>query len=534
MDSEDIFKMQEEAGRRNSFKEKSDFQTLQFAQYNTPVFKERKWKDYIVMGPDNLWPNYLVRLTNICPIHSRIIESKAQQVAGMGLKIEDSEDKDQLAAMTDFLKKVNIRKQLKRWSYDQQVFGYWFVGVTWSRDRSKIANIYHVDASTIRVGHPDEDGIVRHFYYSEDWSRYRKADFAPQKIQKYDPFNRIDENCLLMVRGYKPNTRFYTTPSYEGARDAIELSAELTSYMLNSTKNGLTPSLHISYNNGDPTEEEKETIYRSINALFSGAKNAGRFILSFNQSKDNATTIEPIDVNNLSEMYSQLSEYTEGQILRGHGTSPILCGVSTPGKLGGAGSMNELEVTQEDFFNKIIQPAQNEIEDVLQDLLEINDFNLRVFIQPCKGISASYSDQVLLNTLTVDEIRQKMNLPPLSESDKKNLAINIVKDDSTETIKSEQSSEMPVIPHVMVNDNIKNLSGRQHQNLMRIIRQYSKGIITKDVATTLLKAGLGLNDEEIATMLPDTEDDMSVMISPAVAGYVDPGIEKKKKKEDSK
>lgn len=446
IDIEELQNLQNEFGRKVKFQENSNIQSLNFAEYNSPIFKEKTYKDWINAGPDNLWPNYLVKLANNCALHNAIIDSKQQQVTGEGIKIEDSEDKAQLAAMLEFLKKSNIKKQLKRWAYDQSLFGYFFIGITWSRDRTKISKIYHVDATTIRVGKPDrdDDNRITHFYYSEDWSRYRKHDFSPQKIERFDPLNRVDPNCILMVRGYRPNTRFYNLPSYEGCRDAIELSTNLTSYMLNSIKNGLTPSLNISFNNGIPSEEEKSTIYNSINGLFSGAKNAGRFILSFNQSKDNATTVEPINVSNLSEMYSNLGEYAEGQIIRGHRTSPILVGTATPGKLGGAGSTNELEVSSEDYHNKVIEPAQAEIEEVIQDLLEVNNFSLRIFIQPCKKISSSYSDQVLLNTLTVDEIRSKMNMPPLASSDKENLAINITNVPSTKiedkTVTEQQNS----------------------------------------------------------------------------------------------
>jgi len=62
-----------------------------------------------------------------------------------------------------------------------------------------------------------------------------------------------------------------------------------------------------------------------------------------------------------------------------------------------------------------------------------------------------------------------------------------------------------------VNDNLKNLSGRQYQQLMRVIRQFSQGKITKEIATTMLKAGLGMQDSEINAMLgidddPSTDD----------------------------
>lgn len=537
MESEDIFNIQN-LQKKIKFVEGSSVQSLQFATYDTPKFKEKSFKNFIMAGPDNMWPNYLIKLTNTCSLHGAIVESVANQVAGEGFTTQDSEDKDQLSQLNDFIRKTKLNKSLKRWALDKKIFGYYFIGITWNKQRTKIANIFHVDASAVRVGKPNEDGIIECFYYSEDWAQYRKNNFKPKQIQRYDPFNRIDESCLLMVREYCPNMRFYGVPDYEACRDAIELSAELTSYMLNTIKNGLTPSLNISFNNGIPVDsEERETIYRSINSLYSGARNAGRFILSFNNSKDNATTIEPINVGNMNEQYAQLGEYAEGQILRGHKTSPILVGLATPGKLGGAGATNELEVSSEDFTNKVILPAQDEIEDTINDLLEVNGFSIKTFIKPCRKLSSSYSDQVMLNALTVDEIRYRMNLPALSDSDKKNLAINITQPDAVKDATAIAQSS--VIPDPMiggqemesapVNDNIKNLSAKQHQQLLRIIRQFSKGQITKEVATVLLTTGLGLSQSDVDKMLPDTEDEELAVQTPGLVPYVQTPADKKKK-----
>ncbi len=543
MDSEEIQKIQDlQDNKPTSYKKESSIQAIKMASYKTPSFKEKKFKEWIQCGPDNLWPLYLISIMNNCAMHKRIILSKVKQIAGEGITIEDSEDKDQLAQMTEFLKKIKFNKKtLKKVAYDQQLFGYWFLGVTWNATRTKIANVYHVDASSIRVGLPDEDTKqVNHFWYSEDWTQFRKKDFKPERIEMFDPDCRIEENCLIMVRQYEPATRFYSLPGYEGSRDSIELSYELGSYMLNSIKNGLSPSLNVSFNNGEPTEEERETIYRTVNSLYKGSQNAGKFILSFNKSKDNATTIEPIQVSNMSEIYSSLDQYASNQIIIGHGLpSPVLGGVAIPGQLGGVSG--EIEVASELFFNQVIAPAQIEIEEVLQEILEVNGFNLKIWIKDSQPVSYQYDDSTLMNIMTVDEMRLKINLPALSDFDKKNLAVNITTPDFLAT--PEQTSvngtpspgEQPAAPaemasDVSVNENIKNLTPKQHQQIIRILRQYGKEQITKETASTLLKLGYGLGDSDIETMLGDTEEDEQQMAvaTPGVQPYVNQLPKKKK------
>jgi len=58
-----------------------------------------------------------------------------------------------------------------------------------------------------------------------------------------------------------------------------------------------------------------------------------------------------------------------------------------------------------------------------------------------------------------------------------------------------------------VNDNLKKLSGREYQNLMRIIREYSKNKITREMAKQMLKSGYGLTEEECSAYLGEEEQE---------------------------
>ncbi len=536
MDDELINFTQLLSAQQNGYKNDSALQTFNFASYAVPVFKEKLYKEWISCGDNNLYPNYLVDKMNKCAIHNAIIESKVRQIIGEGMTVEDSQDKDQLSQVTAFLKKINMKKLLRRIAFDYELFGYFFIGVTWSNDRTKIANLYHVDATSIRVGKPNPDTReIDKFYYSEDWTQFKKKDFIPEEIPVFDPNCRIEANCLLMVRGYRPNTRFYNLPTYVGAMNAIELNYEIGNYMLNSIKNGLSPSMNIAFNNGNPSDEEKEVIYKQIRNLYSGSNNAGKFILSFNQSKDNATTVDPIETSNMSEIYSKLSEFCQNEIVRGHRLpNPILAGISVPGQLG---LSNEIVQSAELFYNQVIAPVQLLLEETMQDLLEVNNFTLKVFIKDSNPISFTYSDATLLNILTINELRQRIGMPPLSDADIKNLAIRIAKPEANkEPANSAQptpakkateglSTDEPII----VNEAIRGLTAKQHQQLVRVIRQYSKGQITKEVATVLLKTGLGLSQEDIDAMLPDIEDETLSISTPGVSPYVDQVDPKKKK-----
>ena len=57
-----------------------------------------------------------------------------------------------------------------------------------------------------------------------------------------------------------------------------------------------------------------------------------------------------------------------------------------------------------------------------------------------------------------------------------------------------------------VNDNLKKLSGREYQNLMRIIREYTKNKLTREMAKQMLKSGYGLSEEECSAYLGEEEE----------------------------
>lgn len=57
------------------------------------------------------------------------------------------------------------------------------------------------------------------------------------------------------------------------------------------------------------------------------------------------------------------------------------------------------------------------------------------------------------------------------------------------------------LPEIQINDNLKNMTGRQQQQFLRIIKQFGQGKLTSEQATIMLKSGFGLSEEEIASIL---------------------------------
>jgi len=108
---------------------------------------------------------------------------------------------------------------------------------------------------------------------------------------------------------------------------------------------------------------------------------------------------------------------------------------------------------------------------------------------PVEPITERLSEQALLQIMTPEELREKAGLPALEKQPADVVGPN------------PQPDEQPQTPAQLSNDNIKKLSGREYQNLMRIVRHYAQEKITLEMARTMLSAGFGLTPEEVNTLL---------------------------------
>jgi hypothetical protein len=178
---------------------------------------------------------------------------------------------------------------------------------------------------------------------------------------------------------------------------------EIAQFHLSNIKSGMFPSMAINMANGIPTREERRTIERQINAKFGGSGNAGKILLTFNDGKDTAPEIVPINANDNSESYQFLSTETTRKVLTGHRvTSPLLFGVKGDGS-GFGNNADELRDSYSLFNNTVIKPFQNTLLSGLEPILHANDINLDLYFKTLKP--ADFID--LENTGKLDEDEQE-------------------------------------------------------------------------------------------------------------------------------
>ena len=356
------------------------------SHYNIPHLVEKTNQDWISFGEDNLYPNYLLELFLGSAINGALIKSIGAMIYGEGLGATDADLND--STKESFLRLNELLHNsdddvLKDLAMDLKLFGGCYVNCVWSRDRSKIAKIKHIGAQYIRSGKMI-DGEVDTYYYSADWSKWRKGEYRPRPYRAFSTEDRSNASQILMIRDKNPALFYGFCPDYIAATDYIQLDLEIAQFHLSNITSGMTPSMAINFANGVPTDEERKTIERQINAKFAGSGNAGKILLTFNDGKDTAPEIVPIQTNDAAESYQFLSKEVVNKVLSGHRvTSPLLFGIRAEG--GGLGSnADELRDAFSLFQNSVVLPFQNILLKGLDKVFKVNDIYLDLYFKTLK------------------------------------------------------------------------------------------------------------------------------------------------------
>ena len=383
-------------------KKKDNISVIHLAEYNLPSITETNNKDYIQFGSDNLYPQYLLELYNGSSINNAIIKGVSSMIYGEGLDATDREEsdhkKESWLALNGLLHN-SPKDTLKCLAFDLKLFGMCYVNAIWNRPRTKIIEFRHIPAQYMRSGKSDAYGKVNEYYYSADWTNTRKH--KPRYYRAFDLKDRTDANQVLCIKDYSPGSYYYATPDYQGSTSYIQLDMEIAQFHLSNIKSGMFPSMAINMANGIPTREERRTIERQINAKFGGSGNAGKILLTFNDGKDTAPEIVPINANDNSDSYQFLSTETTRKVLTGHRvTSPLLFGVKGDGS-GFGNNADELRDSYSLFNNTVIKPFQNTLLGGLEPIFHANDIDLDLYFKTLKP--ADFIDISNVGKLDEDE-----------------------------------------------------------------------------------------------------------------------------------
>jgi len=385
-----------------------------------PIIQEVRGRDYIEYGTDdwrNLYPQFLIDLYYNSSTHAAIINATSEMIAGEDLIAEDTDTNlDTFVKLKKFMANANSKESLhqviKKISFDFKLQGAYALHIIWNRERTGIAEIYHIPVEKVRAGRPNELGQVDTYYVSADWANTRQN--KPYPIKAFSTTDRTEGSQLLYTGLYSPNMDIYYTPDYLAACNWALVDQKVAEFHLNNIANGFAGSYFLSFANGVPTQEERLQLEQSIKEKFTGAEAAGRFVLTFSDDRTRTPEITPISMSDADKQYLALQELLVQNILTGHRcTSPMLMGIKSDTGLGN--NADELNSAANFYLNTVVKPFQTHILGTLKIIFEINQMNLPVEFVQLKPITTRFTNQDLMAVMTQDEIREELGLPPLNE-----------------------------------------------------------------------------------------------------------------------
>jgi hypothetical protein len=471
-------------------------------EHKVPVMLENRSGKYITYGFANEYPYYLLDNYRRSSKHNAIVNGKVNYIMGGGWQAGDDLTVEQQARFIKFFDGMSSTEDLnditEKLVLDLEIFNGFAVAVTWSK-LGTIAKMEHIPFEKIRVDKEEKMFQVADWYNDDMMQLFPKVGDI-EKIPAFDPENRLGKQ-LFYYRVYAAGVKHYPLPEYIGGNAWIEADVQVANFHNNNLRNNFWGGYLINFNNGIPTPEEQGDIERQIKRKFSGTDNAGRFVVTFNDDAAKAPTLEPLTPSDMDKQFEILNKAIQQEIFIAHRvTNPQLFGVKTEGQLGGR---NELVEAYELFKATYVNDRVRKVERMINYLGSFNGVEGMELI-PVEPITERLSEQALLQIMTQDELREKAGLQPL-EKPADVVGPNPQPDEQPQAVEALQS-----------NDNIKKLSGREYQNLMRIVRQYMQEKITLEMARTMLSAGFGLSAQEIDTMLgvqsqefsePDEDED---------------------------
>jgi hypothetical protein len=373
-----------------------DYKFLQLSTYTTPEIKEVSNQDWIGYGADNDYFQFLIDRYNGSATNNAIINGISAMIVGKFLDATDSSQKPEEYAQMKSLISEEMQQKL---ASDLKLMGQCAMQIIYSQDRSRIAQVEHLPVETLRAEKCNEEGEIPAYYYYYDWSEYKQGDY----LERLPVFGSSKQEIeVLYIKPYRAGFKYYSPVDYQGGIQYCELEEEIANYHLNNIMNGLAPSMLLNFNNGTPTEEERNIIEQKIAAKYQGTSNAGRFILAFNDSADSAATMETVQLSDAPQQYEFLSTESMKKIMVAHRvTSPILFGIKD---MTGFGNNAEEIVTASTLMdNTVIRPFQQMLLNAFDSILAYNEIVLNLYFKTLQPLE--FND--LTNATNKEQIEEE-------------------------------------------------------------------------------------------------------------------------------
>jgi hypothetical protein len=448
---------------------------IELDSYVKPKLTEKigeKWVRWQTQNGDNYF-NYIIDRYHGSPTNNAIIQAISDMIYGKGI---DATDRDVRLKDWAKFKKLFKDDEVRKVANDFKTFNKFAFQVIYSTDRKAIAEIYHAPVNCYMPEKCNEYGEIEAYWFSPDWTN---ENIKPKRVpvlgkgELNEDGLPIEESEIIYYQPYSPGSFYFSPVDYQGGLQYAEMEEGIADFHLNHLKNGFHDLTVVNFNNGVPDDAKQVEIESQVKHKFSGTQGQ-RVIVSFNESKETAPTIDSAGIEDADKLFDLLSKEASQKLMISHRiTSPMLLGIKDNTGLGN--NADELKTAYLLMESTVCRPYQDCIIEVIQKICAKAGISLDLYFKPLKPLE--FATETAQAEATDEQIEKEEGVG--SEVEEENL-----------------EQEKP-----QVNVAVRDFTPRQQQQIQRIVREFNKGNLTEGQAIIQLQDMTGWSEEKARAYL---------------------------------
>ena len=326
-------------------------------------------------GEDNMMPYALSLMSRRSTTHRRIINDKADYIAGKGFSYDDEQP-----LLAQFVGQANgdgdsLREVICRLAFDKALMGNAFLEVVTDEEHTFLA-LFHQDASRCRVARDSKHIIMHH-----DWGSFKQEEAVTLPL--YPTFEKQADGSLRSIihyKEYEPMFTHYGVPKYIAGMGVSAIAYKTDCWNISRLDNSFQLSGVMMIDASTDNEAEAERIVRMAEQRFAGNPGQVMFIVREGGENDNSRFI-PVDSSNEGD-WSQLHDQATSDIVIAHSWFRSLSGLDYSAGFSAERILHEYEVA----LNTVILAEQEEllapVKRLLQEIMGVNASSLEIVNRP--------------------------------------------------------------------------------------------------------------------------------------------------------
>ena len=335
------------------------------------VQSEKFWR----WGDDNMLPYALSLMSRRSTTHRRIINDKADYIAGKGFSYDEQEP-----LLSSLVERANgqgdsLRRILYRLAFDKALMGNAFLEVVTDEQHSFLS-LYHQDASRCRLARDEEHVILHH-----DWSAYKKDE--ARTLPLYPAFEKQSDGSLRSIvhyKEYEPMFTHYGVPKYIAGMGVSAIAYKTDCWNISRLDNSFQLSGIMMLDAEMDSEAEAERLVKMAEKRFAGTPGQVMFVVG-SGDEANSSRFIPIESNNEGD-WSALHDQATSDIVIAHSWFRSLSGLDYSAGFSAERILHEYEVA----LNTVILAEQEEllspVRQILREVAGIDCSSLEIVNRP--------------------------------------------------------------------------------------------------------------------------------------------------------